>query len=840
MTIVALDPATGAQLARVPISNAVPGAQANYGYSETSAPICADNRLIVGAAGSEYGARGFVMAYKTPDARAGVARPVLDDPAERHRVAHCRPHRRRWRRLDTDDGRPDHEHPLHRHRRRDASVLPVAAARARPARGLDHRDQPGHRADEVVAAAAFGEPVVVRHLAAADGLHGEDRRQADAHRLGRDDGGRLVRLQRRDRRADLPAREGDRQRRAPEPQAGSARRHLSLVARRPQLLARRRSTRRPATSTTPPRRRRPCSSSRPRPRRSARRCSPATCSSGSQTATTASTSRSGWKDYGSVSAIDVATGKRVWKFDTPQPERGGPTTTASGLGFVGGGDGNLRAFDVEDRPGALDVPDGLSRSPTGPRSTRSTAPSTSRSASAAPRPRPPAAPSPRRSRCSISAAARAQSTPPDDRRRRIRQAGRARRAPRPGRLRARRTAPTARRQPRPPTSRLRPGLFVQTWNANTSNTSTVTGHVMLERRSRSPGAVVTIGGWAAAPTDSSGAFQYPVDITTPGRHVATVTDVAPRDDRRQAAHARRSSDRAARPDAGISVGYQVSQRPFARRRPTATSCVTGRLSYGDSTTTAPPTVLLYSYELKGTITDANGNPVAGRDRDHADERPAVLDAVTADGGERRLRLVPRRGRPGGRRPGADGGRDRGRQHLVRRAGSRSDHLREAEERRARRAAARPLRAARSSRRRSTRSRSPARSTRASSWASSAGKGGVIKPISATWPDAGGQLPARAPELRQGPDRELLGGRAAVLLDPDDEAGRARRPDDLSEVAAGRRAPGPRDASSSPAERSRRLDASAVRRRGARLDGWSGDGLCELAASRVATMTDSTP
>ena len=48
-----------------------------------------------------------------------------------------------------------------------------------------------------------------------------------------------------------------------------------------------------------------------------------------------------------MSAIDVATGKQVWKFDTPQPERGGPTTTASGIGFVGGGDGNLRAFDVK-------------------------------------------------------------------------------------------------------------------------------------------------------------------------------------------------------------------------------------------------------------------------------------------------------------------------------------------------------------------------------------------------------------------------------------------------------------------------------------------------------------
>ena len=38
--------------------------------------------------------------------------------------------------------------------------------------------------------------------------------------------------------------------------------------------------------------------------------------------------------------------------------------------------------------------------------------------------------------------------------------------------------------------------------------------------------------------------------------------------------------------------------------------MTGQLSYGDSAQ-APPTVLLYSYELRGRITDSNGNPVKG-------------------------------------------------------------------------------------------------------------------------------------------------------------------------------------------------------------------------------------
>src|SRR5712691_4343230 len=65
MTIVELNQSDGKLLARVPISRAVPGAASKYGYSETSAPICANHTLIVGAAGSEYGVRGFVMAYHT-------------------------------------------------------------------------------------------------------------------------------------------------------------------------------------------------------------------------------------------------------------------------------------------------------------------------------------------------------------------------------------------------------------------------------------------------------------------------------------------------------------------------------------------------------------------------------------------------------------------------------------------------------------------------------------------------------------------------------------------------------------------------------------------------------
>ena len=215
MTIVSLDPATGKLLEQVPIAKAVPGASSNYGYSETSAPICADHRLIVGAAGSEYGVRGFVMAYHT-DLTPAWPNPVLDDPAGRHE----------WRRLGTlvgggvvwtpTDGRHDDEHALLRHRLGDAALLPVDPAR---------RSNP--RADSLIAVdLATGrmkwwqqqmasQRVVVRHRAAAARLR---RRRSAARRGGSSPSGRWRASGSRttpQRAADLPADQGDRPDRAP-------------------------------------------------------------------------------------------------------------------------------------------------------------------------------------------------------------------------------------------------------------------------------------------------------------------------------------------------------------------------------------------------------------------------------------------------------------------------------------------------------------------------------------------------------------------------------------------------------------------------------------------------
>jgi glucose dehydrogenase len=54
----------------------------------------------------------------------------------------------------------------------------------------------------------------------------------------------------------------------------------------------------------------------------------------------------GVESYGTVSAIDPATGKLVWQERMSQPFTGGITTTAGGLLFMGEADGYLTARDT--------------------------------------------------------------------------------------------------------------------------------------------------------------------------------------------------------------------------------------------------------------------------------------------------------------------------------------------------------------------------------------------------------------------------------------------------------------------------------------------------------------
>ncbi|HVW89924.1 MAG TPA: PQQ-binding-like beta-propeller repeat protein, partial [Gaiellaceae bacterium] len=312
--------------------------------------------------------------------------------------------------------------------------------------------------------------------------------------------------------------------------------------------------------------------------------------------------QSGWKDYGSVSAINVSTGKRVWKFDTPQPERGGPTLTASGIGFVGGGDGVLRAFDaktgkvlwkfqtgyqIADGPSIYSVGGkeyiaiGVGGTPTssgggiqasqvqvfalGGSSTES---------------KPPALPDLRADRSTASAASAV--------------------VPARKPAAARHASASAAAKVTGPS-----GLAIKVWNANSSNIDTVFGHVTLSGRPVS-GVQLRVDGWLDPNrTNASGAFPYPLDVSTPARHIATIVDVSgAKIGGRPLSAAERNA--LLGKAGGISVGYRVSG--LSAKRSGGNIVVTGRLSYGSG---APPTVVLYSYELRGKITDAHGDPVKG-------------------------------------------------------------------------------------------------------------------------------------------------------------------------------------------------------------------------------------
>ena len=350
-------------------------------------------------------------------------------------------------------------------------------------------------------------------------------------------------------------------------------------------------------------------------------------------------------------------GKQVWKFKTPEPERGGVTTTASGLGFVGRRRRRAARVRREDREGALDVPDRL----------------------------------PDRRRA-VDLLGRRQGVRRDHRRRHgdlvERRHGRGqlqvfalggssrpsrrRRRSRPKHPRGHRSASTAsadaahvqrprcRRQDRPRRI-VTPGRAFRSSRgiANSSNTTDVQGHVLLGGQ---PGAGRAGERRRLARANAhrqAGPFVYPADVTMAGAARRHGGRRRPRD----GSTGRRSPPPSSRPccvaRGGISVGYAS----WTSRRQPGPGGDDRRHAAGSTTATgsAPPPVSLYSYVLTGKITDANGEPGQGRRRDDADERPPVLDAVSADRRERRA--TPRSSsRPTrGQRPGPDDRRRRGRQ-----------------------------------------------------------------------------------------------------------------------------------------------------------------------------------
>ncbi|WEK55119.1 MAG: PQQ-binding-like beta-propeller repeat protein [Candidatus Cohnella colombiensis] len=78
--VVAIDQKTGETVKIVKISDAVDGATVEAGYYETSAPVYYKGNIYIGSSGSDNGVRGFVMAYKASDLTAAWDAPFWTVP----------------------------------------------------------------------------------------------------------------------------------------------------------------------------------------------------------------------------------------------------------------------------------------------------------------------------------------------------------------------------------------------------------------------------------------------------------------------------------------------------------------------------------------------------------------------------------------------------------------------------------------------------------------------------------------------------------------------------------------------------------------------------------------
>jgi PQQ-dependent dehydrogenase (methanol/ethanol family) len=342
MRVISIDPRTGKLVKQVAISDAVPDAKVEYGYSETQAPICYGNRLIFGASGSDFGVRGFIMAY-TPDLEPAWSSPYWIIP----------PDGKEWRKVTRAAGGGTNWNPAAIDPRTGTVYLttsnpsPIFAPLLRPG--------PDPRTDSLIA------------LDLATGRQRWWQQQIGGDQWGYSTSqppmvydvkiGGVVR-----RVVSVATKEGtwfmyDARTGEPIYQRVKLLNHIEHAPLQPG---------KPVTVYP---------SSLGGLNYSPSSFDPGTGYVINNQAETASvlvqkldpraaeahkvrgdvdnglangafgTVPAGGRDYGSVTAVNAAKGVLAWKFVTQEPGRGGITTTASGLGFAGGGDGALRAFD---------------------------------------------------------------------------------------------------------------------------------------------------------------------------------------------------------------------------------------------------------------------------------------------------------------------------------------------------------------------------------------------------------------------------------------------------------------------------------------------------------------
>ena len=594
MKLVALRPSDGRVLATTSIADDVPGALPNNGYSETSAPVCAAGRIVIGAAGSEYGIRGFVMAY-TPDLRPAWPTPFWTIP----------PDRQSWRRLSRIVGGGAVWTPVTIDVGSDtvffgtgastphflASIRPGPNPRTNALVAVGLRDGRLRWWRELIAGNEWGYDVAQPPLVYTHEVDGSERRVVSVGTMEgvwfafdaatgeplhdrvrvidrvehpRLEPGRAVRV--------FPATLGglNYSPASYDPATGyvlNAAAETAVVMKQQAL-------------TSDGRR---------------RKLLLGDVFLGLENGDFGQ-ALPGWRDHGSISAIDVATGRRVWRIRTPEPERGGVTTTATGLGFAGGGDGLLRAFDV--RTGRVlwryDTGDPIASGVTvfsaggheylavtvGGTPTSSDGGTVSKlmvfrlGAPAA------AAPAGASHPVTTDPAVQASATAPTG------SAG----ADIPGHISIDGGAATL-------------GL----WRPSSSNLTTVTGRVRL-RDEPVAGVRVRVGRYdVAAPTDADGRFRVAVDSTLAWRLPVSVAGAAEATiDGRAVTGEERG--RLERMRSGVNVGYRLADLRTTTRSD-GSVVVTGRALRADGVP-APP-VTLVSYRLGGRITDGAGKPVAG-------------------------------------------------------------------------------------------------------------------------------------------------------------------------------------------------------------------------------------
>ena len=608
MKIVSLRPSDGQVLKTIAINQFVPNASANYGYSQTSAPICAGGRLVMGAAGSEYGVRGYVMAYNT-DLTPAWPNPYWTIP----------PAQQEWRRYSrivgggvvwtpvtidashntlyfgTGSGTPNFFHDLH--------PGPNPRANSLVAVNLQNGQQRWWR--QLVANDQWNYDVAQPPLVYDGKIGGKTRHVVSVatkegvwFAFDAATGAPFYeRVKVIDRVEHPPLRPGEPVAIFPSALGGvnyspasfdpSTNYVFNAASETAAVLIQDKLT----------------------PTQKKRKLIQGDVFLGLKNGDFGAV-LPGWHDHGSISAIDVSTGKRVWKFSTPEPERGGVTTTESGLGFAGGGDGNLRAFDVKTgnvlwkfqtgKPIAAGptlynaggkeylaiTVGGTPTSSNGGVSSELQVFSLGGSTKESP---PPSA--------AALAAYRADAASPAPQLR----SGADRNVLSSTAIRGHSASAEA-------ATIVTSGLVgIRAWTPAGNNTQEVTGRLLLHGKPVARAAISVDHYVLPQGTGQDGSFVYPVDVTLARRHVINVVGV-----RRARVEGRplNAAEGAAVDGAsgGFTVGYTVTDL-HASRSGNGTVRITGRVASSEGS--APPGVSLFTYRLSGTVTDPSGKPVQG-------------------------------------------------------------------------------------------------------------------------------------------------------------------------------------------------------------------------------------